>query len=190
MIRRSASSSAAPVRAARAPAGQTISAAYAALGWVVLFFALHVYWYLGGSFASPGKIPLLPHTLMAWIFAVLEGPAWPIGAFVCLAIARGWARGPLARAAPAIVWFGCVLLLLRGGAGIIDDLARATGLLRNGLSGISTKDATGAAHLRWSIWAIEAYFLVGGVIFGVLAVRYRASQRTHDDARGVCIVGS
>jgi hypothetical protein len=72
-----------------------------------------------------------------------------------------------------------VLLLLRGGAGILDDLTRATGLLPNGLTGLSTKDATGAADLRWSGWAIDAYFLAGGIIFGLLAVRYHAHSRRH-----------
>jgi hypothetical protein len=29
-----------------------------------------------------------------------------------------------AAASRALVWFGCVLLLLRGGAGVVDDLTR------------------------------------------------------------------
>lgn len=32
-----------------------IRAAQAALGWVVVFSGFHLYWYLGGAFASPGK---------------------------------------------------------------------------------------------------------------------------------------
>ena len=82
----------APDRAAGESARRTTRAAYTALGWVVLFFAFHVYWYLGGSFASPGKLPGGPHTLLAWIFEVFVTGAFPLGAFVCLAIARGWAR--------------------------------------------------------------------------------------------------
>jgi hypothetical protein len=177
----------APDRAAGENARRTTRAAYTALGWVVLFFAFHVYWYLGGSFASPGKLPGGPHTLLAWIFEVFVAGAFPLGACVCLATARGWARGRLALPAAALVWAGCVLLLLRGGAGVIDDLTRATGLLPNGLTGLSTKDTTGVADLRWSGWAIDIYFLAGGIIFGLLAVHYRAQQaRTHDDARPAC----
>ena len=82
----------------------------------------------------------------------------------------------LALPAVALVWFGCGLLLLRGGAGIIDDLIRATGLRPNGLTGLSTRETTGTAALSWSGWAIEASFLAGGIIFGLLAVRYRAQQ--------------
>jgi hypothetical protein len=68
-------------------------AGYRAFGWVVLFFGFHLYWYLGGAFASPGKLPGEPRSLLAWAFQVLVGVAFPLGAFVCLAIARGWAAG-------------------------------------------------------------------------------------------------
>ena len=57
----------APDRAAGESARRVTRAAYPALGWVVLFFACHVYRYLGGSFASPGKLPGRPHSLAAWI---------------------------------------------------------------------------------------------------------------------------
>ncbi len=165
-------------------------AAYTALGWVVLFFAFHVYWYLGGSLASPGELPpLVPGThsasagsahaqvqLVAWIVEVPVDSAWPIGALVCLAIARGWARVRLARTAQILLWVGCVVLLLRGGSGILDDVTRTTGLLPNGITGLSVKDTTGHAHLRWADWTIDAYFLAGGIIFAILATRYRAQQ--------------
>ena len=150
-----------------------VRVAYAALAWVVVFFAFHIYWYAGGSFASPGKLPASSHPLMATIFGGFEAPAWPIGAYVCLAIARGWPRGRMRRAALIVVWLGCAVLVVRGGAGLIDDLTRASGVLTNGLSGISTKQATGTAHLTWSYWAIETYFLAGGLLFGLLAHRYR-----------------
>src|SRR3954452_805992 len=142
----------------------TTYAAYTALGWVVLFFAFHVYWYLGGSFASPGELPPLTpgsHSaaagsaharvqLVAWIVEIPVDSAWPIGALVCLAIARGWARGRLARVTQALVWIGCVVLLLRGGSGILDDVSRTTGLLPNGITGLSIKATTGHDHLRWA----------------------------------------
>jgi len=167
--------------AAEQRARRTTYAAYAALGWVTLFFAFHVYWYLGGSFASPGELPdLVPQSsgsglrlVLAWSSEVIVDGAWPLGALVCLAIARGWTRGRLSSAAQALVWVGCVLLLLRGGAGLLDDLARASGLLTNGITGLSLEETTGHAHLRWSDWAIDGYFLVGGIIFLLLAIRHR-----------------
>ncbi|WP_232828484.1 hypothetical protein [Kribbella monticola] len=99
--------------------------------------------------------------------------AWPIGALVCLAIARGWARGRRARITKALVWVGCGVLLLRGGSGILDDVTRATGLLRNGITGLSAQATTGHDHLRWADWTIDAYFLAGGIIFWLLATLHR-----------------
>jgi hypothetical protein len=164
-------------------ARRTTCAAYTALGWVVLFLAFHVYWYLGGSFASPGELPsLVPHRLLAWILEPFDS-GWLLGPFVCLSIARGWARGRLATAAAALVWIACVLLFLRGGPGLIDDLTRATGLLSNGITGLSTKSTTGHASLRWSDWAIDSYFLLGGVIFALLARLYHAARAPNRPSR-------
>ena len=166
-----------PRAAVKGNARQPVRVAYAALAWVVVFFAFHIYWYRGGSFASPGELPgLIPHSLVGWIVEVLVDAAWPLGAWVCLAIARGWPQGRMRRAASIVVWVGCVVLVLRGGAGILDDLTRATSLLPNGITGLSTKQTTGTAQLTWSGWAIDAYFFAGGLLFGVLAYRYRRSQ--------------
>jgi hypothetical protein len=165
-----------PDRAAGETARRTTRAAYTALGWVVLFFAFHVYWYLGGSFASPGKLPGAPRSLAAWAVEVFVVVAFPLGALVCLAVARGglaggWRWLPRPSSGSAACCCSCA-----AAAGIIDDLTRATGLLPNGLTGLSTKDTTGAANLHWSGRAIEAYFLAGGIIFGLLAVHYCAQQ--------------
>lgn len=158
--------------------------AYTALTWVVLFLTAHVYWYLGGSVGNPGQLPGTPRSLVAWAFTVLVTAAFPIAVLACLAIARGWAHGPLALIAGTIIWTGCVLLLARGGAGVVDDLSRATGLLPNGLTGLSLEETTGTANpsasILWAGWAIDAYFLVGGIIFGVLAVHYRTKPSTPD----------
>lgn len=54
-----------------------VRVAYSALAWVVVFFAFHVYWYLGGSFASPGKLPSSSHhSLVGWVLEVLVDAAW------------------------------------------------------------------------------------------------------------------
>jgi hypothetical protein len=158
-----------------------VRAAYAALAWVVAFFAFHIYWYAGGSFGSPGKLPsLLPDHLIGWILEPL-GLAWPLGAWVCLAIARGWPRGRMGRTASVLVWLGCTVLVVRGGAGLVDDLTRAVGLLPKGITGLTHKQTMGAAYYRsasvvWANNAIDGYFFFGGLIFGLLGYRYRPAR--------------
>lgn len=163
------------VRREQQTARGRVLAGYLALGWVVLFFGFHVYWYLGGAFASPGKFPGEPKSLAVWTFQVFVDVAFPLGAFVCLAIARGWARGRLAKPVAILAWLGCAILVLRGAAGLIDDLTRAAGVLPNGITGLSTDQTTGSASLTWSGWAIDAYFLIGGMIFAALTISHRRS---------------
>ncbi len=154
-----------------------VRAANIALGWAVTFLAFHIYWYLGGSFVSPGKLPGWPHTLAGWIVEALTEGIWALGLLVPLSISRGWARGRLAKPEAILVWLGCAILLLRGATGLIDDLCRVTGILPNGLSGISTKDATGTTTVTWPMWTIESYFLIGGLVFGALAISNRRHVR-------------
>jgi len=171
-----------PAAPTAAVSTRLVRPAYAALTWVVVFFALHVYWYAGGSFGLNGDLPgLVPDSVAGWIFEVLEGAAWLLGPGVCLAIARGWPRGRMRRAALIVVWLGCTVLIVRGGAGLIDDLTRAVGLLPNGITGLSHKQTMGAAYYRsasalWAANITDGYFLAGGIIFGLLACRYRLSR--------------
>jgi hypothetical protein len=52
------------------------------------------------------------------------------------------------------------------------------GLLPNGITGLTHKQTMGAAYYRsasalWSGNVTDAYFLAGGIIFGLLGCRYR-----------------
>jgi hypothetical protein len=96
---------------------------------------------------------------------------------VAAAISRGWAGGCLVKPVAILVRLGAVILVLRGGPGVVDDLTRAAGV-RTGITGLSTKQTTGMAHLTWSGWAIDTYFLIGGVIFTWLAIRQRQHRRS------------
>jgi hypothetical protein len=91
-----------------------------------------------------------------------------------------WGCRRLARPAGVLAWTGSTLLLLRGGAGIVDDLTRATGILPNGLTGLTVTETTGttSAYAVWSGRAIDAYFLIGGIIFTWLALRHRQFRHT------------
>jgi hypothetical protein len=152
-----------------------IWAAQVALGWVVVFLGFHIYWYLGGSFGSPGRLPGWPHSLSGWTFTVLVDGAFALGLLVPWVICRGRALGRLAQPVGALACLGGMLLVLRGGTGLLDDLTRITGILPNGISGLSTEQTTGTTdtYVLWSGVAIDAYFLAGGMIFSWLAISHR-----------------
>ena len=116
---------------------------------MVVFFAFHVYWYAGGSVGLAGPLPGAPTSVGGWIFEVSVVSAFPIGAGVCLAVARGRPRGRMRRAATFVIWFGCVLLAARGGSGLIDDLTRADfGLLAYGYRTRAVRLHVGASRLH------------------------------------------
>ena len=160
--------------------------AWWALAWVIVFLAFHVYWYAGWSFGHPGPLPGAPATVAGWVFQVLVVAAFPLGAGVTLAIARGWELGRFHRAAVIVVALATVMLILRGGAGVVDELARVTGVLPNGLTGLSREQVTGSAdpsaEVLWSGRATDAYFLAGGLLFGLL---WRAEAGYRSRLKGV-----
>ena len=164
-----------PYRAHRADL-PSIRAAHIALCWVVVFIGFHIYWHFGGSFASPGKLPPSPHSPLLWAFEVVVMGAFVLGVLVPLAISRGWAGGRLAGPVAILVWLGGVILVLRGASGVADDLTRTAGV-RTGIVGLTTMQTTGIAHLTWDWWAIDSYFLVGGLIFTWLAIRQRQHRQ-------------
>ena len=81
----------------RSPSKQVlpVRTAYAALAWVIFFFAFHVYWNLGGSFGVGGEgyVGGAKLKVVGWIVEVLAVAAVPLGVWVSLAIARGWPPG-------------------------------------------------------------------------------------------------
>lgn len=144
-----------------------------AIAWIAVFFVFHVYWYAGGSFGLAGPLPGMPDSIGGWVFQILVLSAFPLGAWACTAIARDSAQGRVRLAVAVVVWLGCALLLLRGGSGVVDELARASGALPNGITGLSREETMGtsdpSADALWSSRATDAYFLAGGLVFGLLA---------------------
>ena len=109
--------------------------------------------------------------------------AFALGLLAPLAIARGWERERVAKPVAVVVWLGAGILILRGLSGVVDDLTRATGV-RTGITGLSTKQATGMSHLTWPGWAIDSYFLIGGAIFIRLALCHRRRSCSRPDPAG------
>ena len=131
--------------------------AYAAFAWSVAFAVPHVYWAAGGTAGLEGKA--IDGTLAAinYVAIVLSGAA----AALALTLGGRWGRSPPRRVLLTGAWGVCIVLSLRGGAGLIQDLVV---LLDGSEDEVSTL-----------VLVFEPLFLVGGILFGLAARQYRRS---------------
>lgn len=141
-------------------------AAYAAWIWAFVFLLAHFYWYAGGGVLRPS---LPPASLDVFGLAVVA--MFAVGLVAPLAAARRW-RIPRPLVA-AVLWAGAAVLLARGAAGVVDEALRVTGLADGGLTGLTREQVTGFAHpsagVLWTGRAIDAWFLLGGLLYGAAA---------------------
>jgi hypothetical protein len=104
------------------------------------------------------------------------------GLVVSLALVRPWGRRIHGRILPVLAWLGCGVLAVRGCAGIVDSLLRVAGILPRGLTGLTYEQILGQAHpsayTLWSGAAIDAYFLIGRILFSVAAWLYQRKSWT------------
>ena len=154
-----------------------MTAARWALGWAALFTAAHIYWYAGGKVGlgdAPDSIPGWPHNIFGWVFTVVVLVMFLVGMAAPYSMLRPWGERVPRRLLVLLLWIGCVVLVLRGGAGVLDDLIRDLGISSGGLTGLSYERTLGQAHpsdyTLWSTGLVDAYFLLGGVLFGWLAL--------------------
>jgi len=137
----------------------------------VVFIVAHIHWFLGGTILRP-NVP--PASLD--LFNVVVVCMFVVGFVVPLVAARPPAATVPRRIVAAALWLGCAVLLVRGAAGVVDEILRLTGLSTDGLTGLTREEQTGYAdpppRVLWTGWTIEAYFVLGGLLFGVAARRF------------------
>lgn len=165
-------------------------AANGALVWAVAFTAMHVYWYLGGRVGfgdQSDPLPPAPSALRDWIFDVVVVAMFAVGLAVPVAFTRRWGKRVPRAVIVWLMWIGALVLLARGGAGLVDDLLRFTGLHDGGLTGLSTEDVLGSAapstSTRVSSVAVDTVFLLGGLLFGRTALLARSATWAVADSR-------
>jgi hypothetical protein len=149
---------------------------YAASAWTLVFIAFHIYWFMGGHLGigdAPNAIPGTPKSVIGWIINIIVNAMFAAGVVVPIALVRPWGRNVSHWILLTLMWLGSSVLAARGVAGILDSLLRVTHVLRNGLTGLTYQQTLGQAHpsayTLWSFTAIDTYFLIGGILFGVAA---------------------
>lgn len=140
----------------RGPAGRwTADAAFA---WSLLFIVPHVYWAVGGTAGLEGE--RIDGALRAINYAAIALSV--VAAALALALGRRWGRSLPRRALLIGAWCACVVLSLRGGAGLIQDL-------------VFVLDGSGG-DVSTLFLVFEPLFLVGGILFGLAARNYGAAR--------------
>lgn len=162
---------------------QTIWAGYASLAWVVVFIAFHVYWAYGGRFGlgdAPALIPPFPQNVAGWLFFLVVIAMFLGGILVPLAMVHAWGYKLPRWVVLSTCWIGSITLMVRACASFVDDFTRTTGLLQNGITGMTYAQTTGASQITantlWSGRAIDAYFLLGGILYGLAAWYYHKQK--------------
>ncbi|CAG7652767.1 DUF3995 domain-containing protein [Paenibacillus allorhizosphaerae] len=146
---------------------------YATSIWMIVFAAAHIYSALGGYYAvssDPGTNNNDSIEVAADIIVTIMCLA---GAFVSLAAVRSW--GILVPRWIVLIpaWTGCILLVLRGGAGGIDQMMRVTGTLPHGFFGSSE-----SVYVIWAGRFFDAYVIIGAILFVTTTRIYlRRTQR-------------
>lgn len=145
-----------------------------ALGWAVLFTAMHVYWYLGGTIGlgdAPSPLPrLVPTTLAGWVFEIVVVGMFAAGILIPIVLLRTPSHRGLRRLLVALLWTGAVILVARGASGLLDDAVRQLGVSDRGITGLTYEHTLGtptpSTYTLVSTDAVDSYFLLGGLLVG------------------------
>ncbi|PFC90846.1 hypothetical protein CN272_01850 [Bacillus anthracis] len=127
---------------------------YAAFVWSTLFALIHVYWAAGGPLGFEGKTmgkALFIINLVAIALCI-------IAAFTALALVQAWGRRFPSWLLLTSAWGACVVLGLRGCVGIIQSLLDSE-------------------SLSLLLVIIEPFFLLGGILYGLLAFLYTSNNK-------------
>lgn len=137
----------------RHPLGKTekwlVFTGYTAFVWSVLFGLIHVYWAAGGKLGFEGRTMsgvLIVINLVAIFLCIMA-------AFNALALVQAWGRRFPSWMLLTSAWGACVVLGLRGGVGIFQSFLESE-------------------SLPLLLLIVEPFFLLGGILYGLLAFLY------------------
>lgn len=150
-------------------------AAYSTFAWVVVFDAFHVYWELGGRFGFGDQADPLPsgNGAAQRVIGAVILVMFVVGTILPLAFVQRWGRRIPRWMLLTMAWIAAGLLTARALVAFLDDAMRTWFGSATGLSGLTYEQLLGtadpSAYTLWSARAIDAYFLIGGVLYGVTA---------------------
>ena len=148
-------------------------AAYAACAWALAFAALSVYWAAGGTAGAETIGEAITKPVLArdpgWVALLwATGALKMLGGLFALALVQPWGRGIPRWMRLSGAWGAGALLLLYGGASMIQFGLMAAGAL-------SVPASVGATAVRWHLLLWEPWWMLGGVLF--MATAWLAGRR-------------
>lgn len=144
--------------------------AYASLVWLLVFVVTHV---VAAVATDPATTDTGPWGYRAFLVydLVLVGVA-ALGLPVVAATVRDWGRRIPRVLLLVPLWFGSVLLSVRGVPGMVENVAMVTGVRPGGFAG---DGPLGTADLLRSL-AINTYFFVGAAVLVPTTLAYRRAR--------------
>lgn len=149
--------------------------AYAAAVWGLLFALISFYWSLGGTWlletigdavTQPAQDGDLMMVMAVWLSALVKFAA----VVAALGLIQRWGQFFPRWFLVGGGWFAAVLLMLYGGASLIQQALMALGA-------VEVSEAF-APVLYWHLFLWSPYWLVGGVLFALSTVHLaRATRR-------------
>lgn len=144
--------------------------AYAALVWLLVFVVTHVV----AAVATDPAADAGPWGYRAFlVYDLVLVAIATAGLAVVAATVRPWGRRIPRVLLLVPLWFGAVLLTVRGVPGMVENVAMVTGLAPGGFAG---DGPLGAADLVWSL-AVNTYFFVGAVVLVPTTLAYQRATR-------------
>ncbi|OKI10123.1 hypothetical protein A6A06_05830 [Streptomyces sp. CB02923] len=123
-----------------------------------------------------------------WLFLAYDGLITAMsaaGAVIVLAAVRPWGSRIPVWMIRLPLWFGAVLLVVRGVPGLVENVTTATGLTPRGLLGRAAELADTGSGAFWAGMAINGYFFVGAVVLVPVTVAFeRATAADRAGAAG------
>jgi hypothetical protein len=134
----------------------------------------HLYWALGGtiglSLLKPSVLVLPQWEMINWVASVILTAAGLLG----IALAYLKTRGILGWSLLGIAWAGCAIATSHGVFGIVYRMMQMAGAIELESGPFNRAEH---AYVLWDLLLFEPWFVIEGLLLGILGWHYQNSPR-------------
>jgi hypothetical protein len=148
--------------------------AYAVFIWSIAYMLPHLYWALGGtiglSLLKPSVLALPQWKMINWVASIFLTAA----GFLGLAFIYIRKRSVLSWFLLALALAGCSLATSHGIYGIINRILQIAGVVEVESGPFNINEH---AYVLWDLVLFEPWFVIEGILLGIVGWRYLSKQR-------------